>query len=168
LEGYKALIRTPANITYRNKYRIFSTVAPSSGSAVLSALKVFEGYDGSALPNDPAINLTTHRLIQATKFAYGQRTNYGDPAFTKNVTELEALFLQPEAVEDVRQSIVDDSTFPAIYYISANYLVLNDSGTSHMAAADRWGNVVSLTTTVNLIWGSSVMTEDGEFTPIFG
>jgi len=36
-------------------------VAPSSGSVVLSALKIFGGYDGNAQDNDPAINLTTHR-----------------------------------------------------------------------------------------------------------
>jgi gamma-glutamyltranspeptidase/glutathione hydrolase len=36
-------------------------VAPSSGSVVLSALKIFGGFDGSAQDDDPAINLTTHR-----------------------------------------------------------------------------------------------------------
>jgi gamma-glutamyltranspeptidase/glutathione hydrolase len=71
LAGYEAILRTPANITYRDKYRIFSTVAPSSGAVVLSALKIFEGYDGSAELNQAAINETTHRLIQATRFGYG-------------------------------------------------------------------------------------------------
>lgn len=41
--------------------RIYSTVTPSSGSVVLSALKIFEGFNGSAEDTDPAINLTTHR-----------------------------------------------------------------------------------------------------------
>jgi gamma-glutamyltranspeptidase/glutathione hydrolase len=72
LANYTAILRTPANITYRNKYRVFSTVAPSSGAVVLSALKVFEGYDGSAQLTDPAINETAHKLIQATRFGYGQ------------------------------------------------------------------------------------------------
>jgi gamma-glutamyltranspeptidase/glutathione hydrolase len=71
LKNYTAILRTPANITYRDQYRIFSTVAPSSGSVVLSALKIFEGYPGSAQVTDPAINETTHRLIQATRFGYG-------------------------------------------------------------------------------------------------
>jgi gamma-glutamyltranspeptidase/glutathione hydrolase len=69
---YKAIIRTPANITYRDKYRIFSTIAPSSGSVVLSALKVFEGYPGNAQQNAPGYNEQTHRLIQANRFGYGQ------------------------------------------------------------------------------------------------
>ena len=41
--------------------RIFSLVAPASGSVVLSALKIFGGFDGSAQDDDPAVNLTTHR-----------------------------------------------------------------------------------------------------------
>ena len=40
--------------------KLFSTVAPSSGTITLSALKIFEGFDGSAQDDDPAINLTTH------------------------------------------------------------------------------------------------------------
>lgn len=64
LANYSAILRTPANITYRDKYRVFSTIAPSSGTVVLSAMKIFEGYPGSAKPDDPAFNLTTHRLIE--------------------------------------------------------------------------------------------------------
>jgi gamma-glutamyltranspeptidase/glutathione hydrolase len=41
-------------------------VAPSSGSVVLSALKIFGGFDGSAQDDDPAINLTTHRCKCST------------------------------------------------------------------------------------------------------
>jgi gamma-glutamyltranspeptidase/glutathione hydrolase len=96
---------------YRN-HRIFSTVAPSSGSVVLAALKIFEGFPGDVSDADPAINVTTHRLIQATRFGYAERfvffllqylsvtrilrrylfcsTNFGDPAFTANVSSLEA------------------------------------------------------------------------------
>ena len=90
LQDYKAITRTPVNITYRGN-RIFSTVAPSSGAVVLSALKIFEGYPGSAKVDDPGYDITTHRLIQATRFGYGQRTNYGDPAYTANVSSLERL-----------------------------------------------------------------------------
>lgn len=54
--------------------RIFSTVAPSSGAVVLSALKIFEGYQGNYSDSQPEINITTHRLLEATQFAYGQRS----------------------------------------------------------------------------------------------
>ena len=41
---------------------------------MLSALKIFEGFQGNYTDEDPLINVTTHRLIEATQFAYGQRT----------------------------------------------------------------------------------------------
>ena len=88
LKNYSALTRTPVNITYRDN-RIFSTVAPSSGAVVLSALKIFEGWSATAKIDDPAYDIVAHRLIEATRFGYGQRTWYGDPAYTANVSTLE-------------------------------------------------------------------------------
>ncbi|KAJ3744073.1 gamma-glutamyltranspeptidase [Lentinula detonsa] len=160
LAGYRAIVRQPRNITYRNT-RIFSTVAPSSGTVVLSALKIFEGFNGNASDSDPAINLTTHRLVEATRFAYGQRTEYGDPAFTPNVTELEAYFLTEAVVNETRSKIADNQTFSVPYYNPENYQVLIDNGTSHMAVIDKDGMAISLTTTVNNFWGSYLMTADG-------
>ncbi|KAL8287474.1 hypothetical protein RQP46_003332 [Phenoliferia psychrophenolica] len=160
LANYTAIIREPVNITYRNS-RIFSTVAPSSGAVVLSALKIFEGYQANYTDSDPEINVTTHRLIEATKFGYGQRATYGDPAFSPNVTELQKYYLTDAVVEEIRTKIVDNQTFNALYYDPENYSILNDSGTSHMAVIDSTGMAVSLTTTVNTYWGSQVMTTDG-------
>ncbi|KAF9021395.1 hypothetical protein BDZ89DRAFT_1042820 [Hymenopellis radicata] len=93
-------------------------------------------------------------LIQATKFAYGQRTTVGDPAFTKKMTRLEKRYLTDEVVQKVREMLPHNETYEAKYYDPASYQVLSDNGTSHMAAVDKDGNAVSLTTTVNLGWGS--------------
>lgn len=98
---------------------------------------------------------------QATKFAYGQRTTLGDPAFTANVSLLEEYYLQDNVAAAIRPKISDKTTHPVSYYDPNDYIVLDDHGTSHLAAVDQWGNAVSLTTTVNYYWGSEVMTEDG-------
>lgn len=65
---YKAEIREPVNIQYRG-YNITSTGAPSSGSVVLAALKTLEGYEDFGSKN---VNLSTHRLNEAIRFAYGE------------------------------------------------------------------------------------------------
>lgn len=83
LANYSVVIRQPANISYNGK-RIFSTVAPSSGVVVLSALKIYEGYNDTPQLNAPGSNQSLHYLLEATEFAYGQRTQYGDPAFVPN------------------------------------------------------------------------------------
>lgn len=68
LANYSAIQRDPLNITYRNS-RVFSTVAPSSGVVVLSIMKIFEGYNASGvLDSDPAINETTHYLLESDHF----------------------------------------------------------------------------------------------------
>ena len=160
LAGYKAVVRDTVNITYRNS-RIFSTVAPSSGAVVLSALKIFENFDGSPQDGSAAINLTTHRLIEATQFAYGQRTQYGDPAFTANVTELQQYYLGSEVAKELAGKIVDNKTFRLGYYDPSNYTATRESGTSHLAVIDGNQLAVSLTTTINNYWGSQVLTAAG-------
>jgi len=144
------------SVTHTRGKKIYSTVAPSSGSVTLSALKIFEGFDGSASDDSPEINLTTQRLVEATKFAYGQRATLGDPAFTSNVTMLENSYLTEEIASLARSKIVQNETFPVGYYNPSNYYPTRESGTSHLATADGTGMSVSLTTTVNLLWGSKV------------
>lgn len=69
LKNYTVAIRQPEQITYRD-YKITSCSAPSSGTVVLSVMKAVEDYSGFGQPS--AINLTTHRLDEAIRFAYGQ------------------------------------------------------------------------------------------------
>ncbi len=69
LKGYQVAIRKPAQITYRD-YKLTSCSAPSSGIVALSALKIVEGYHGFGEAVN--LNLSTHRLDEATRFAYGQ------------------------------------------------------------------------------------------------
>lgn len=69
---------------------------------------------------------------------------------------LERSYLTEEVAAAARAKIVDNATFPTSYYNPSNYYPSRESGTSHLATADGSGMAVSLTTTVNLIWGSRV------------
>lgn len=105
----------------------------------------FRGLSVSSLfTSSPEINVTTHRLIEATKFGYGQRASYGDPAFTANVSTLQENYLTDPVVEEIRTKIVDNQTFPVGYYDPAKLSILNDSGTSHMAVIDKLSPFVSV------------------------
>ena len=69
LKNYTVAIRKPAQITYRG-YKLTACSAPSSGTVALSTMKIVEGYEGFG---DPAnLNLSTHRLDEATRFGYGE------------------------------------------------------------------------------------------------
>lgn len=69
LRNYTVAIRKPATIDYRG-YKLTSSSAPSSGVVALSVLNIIKGYPDIG---DPAtVNLSTHRLVEAMKFGYGQ------------------------------------------------------------------------------------------------
>lgn len=73
LKNYTVAIRKPSQISYRD-YKITSGSAPSSGTVALSVMKIIEGYSGFGVPSE--INLTTHRLDEAMRFAYGEVTSF--------------------------------------------------------------------------------------------
>ena len=99
-------------------------------------------------------------VLEATEFAYGQRATLGDPAFTANVSYLEQAYLEESVAAEVRDLISNTQTFPITYYDPSDYFPSRESGTSHMVIVDKAGFAVSLTTTINIIWGSRVSESD--------
>ncbi|SPO27103.1 related to gamma-glutamyltransferase [Ustilago trichophora] len=164
LKDYKVEFRQPRSVTLRDgKYKVFGTVAPSSGSVVLSTLQTVDQFHADGRENLKDVGLSTHRLIEANKFSYGERTNYGDPAFVQDVSQLEGEYLQLGFSKQKKAKINDSNTFPTAYYIPENKQkeVLNDHGTSAITVVDADGMAISLTTTINTFWGSQLMTASG-------
>ena len=154
LRNYTVATREPAQIDYRG-YKLTSTTAPSSGNIALSVLKIIEGYEGF---NDPAmVNLSTHRLDEAMRFAYGQRTKFGDPFFVKGLDEYQTAILNSTVISKVRGRISDLRTQNVSAYDPDGLESLETPGTSHVVAADASGLAISLTTTINLLFGSKLM-----------
>ncbi|KAL1845440.1 hypothetical protein Daus18300_014536 [Diaporthe australafricana] len=154
LANYTIAIRDAVDIDYRG-YKATACSAPSGGEVALSILNIVNGFDGFG---DPAqINLTTHRLDEAFRWSYGLRVNLGDPSFVSNLTQYQANMLSDEAAAEIRSKISDTATFNTSYYDPNGIDILSDNGTSHIAAADQSGLSVSITTTINTIFGSRVM-----------
>ncbi|KAI1156639.1 gamma-glutamyltranspeptidase [Nemania diffusa] len=153
LASYEAIQREAVNITYRG-FSVFSSGSPTSGAVGLSALKTLEGY----APADTAdANLTLHRLDEALRFAYGARSGLGDPAFATDAPALQALMLDAAHAAAVRGRILDNATQPVENYAGKNVYATPGHGTSHISTADARGMAVSSTTTVNLLFGGSLM-----------
>jgi gamma-glutamyltranspeptidase/glutathione hydrolase len=68
LREYEPETRLPLEIRYRG-HRIVSCGTPASGSVVLATLGIVEGYEDFGWPE--AQNLSTHRLDEAMRLAYG-------------------------------------------------------------------------------------------------
>ena len=73
LKNYTVAIEKPAQITYRN-YKLTACSAPSSGTVTLSVMKTIEGY--SEIGEAATLNLSTHRLDEAIRFAYGEASSF--------------------------------------------------------------------------------------------
>jgi gamma-glutamyltranspeptidase / glutathione hydrolase len=79
-------------------------VAPSGG---------VEGYNSG---DAATISLTTHRLDECMKFAYGERTNLGDPSFPPNIIAYAANMLSEETAKEIRAKINDMAAYSVAYY----------------------------------------------------
>lgn len=110
------------------------------------------------------LNLSYHRLDEAMRFSYGARAELGDPDFFNYMDDFEASMLKPKTVEDIRRRIMDDRTQDVKAYDPKGYMQPENHGTSHIVAADATGMTITLTSTVNLLFGSRlVVPETGRF-----
>lgn len=150
MSQYDIISREPVSIDYRG-YKMFSTGAPSSGAVALNTFKIIEGYNMSDSDN---LKLNTHRLDEAIKFSYGSRNELGDPDFVEGIVDFQTQMLDTASAHATRHKISDDHTLdPADY--NPKLLSHPDShGTSHIVTTDSSGLSITLTTTINLSFGS--------------
>ena len=153
LKNYTVVIREPLKINYRG-YTLHSVPVPGSGVVVLSALKTIEGYDKVTPAN---YNLTVHRLDEALRFGYGARADMGDPDFIAGILGFEQGLLSDAHGAEVRSKILDTTTQPVSAYDPKGLASIATPGTSEITAVDSTGMAISVTTTVNLLFGSQVM-----------
>ncbi|RDW60641.1 hypothetical protein BP6252_12024 [Coleophoma cylindrospora] len=152
LRDYKVIIREPISIDYRG-YKLYSTGAPSGGAVALSILKIIEGYNMS----DASIaQLNTHRLDEAMRFAYGAHSELGDPDFFSYMDDFVADMIKESTASDIRGKILDDRTQNVSVYDPKGFAIHENHGTSHIVASDSSGLSITLTSTVNLLFGSQV------------
>lgn len=154
LTSYKVLSRRPIGIQYKG-FRIHSTGAPASGAVTLSIMKTLEAYNSPVEGVDPA--LLVHRMDEATRFGYGKRASFGDPDFVDGLARLEIDMLSDEYAVDTKHKISDDHTLNISAYDPEGFESPEDHGTSHVVTADASGLAFSLTTTINLFFGSRIM-----------
>ena len=165
LARYEAIRREPTRIGYRG-LDVYGMGPPSSGgSTVGETLNILEGYRTRRAPRE----LTLHRYLEASKLAYADRGAYlADPAYFD--VPLRGL-LSDAFARDRRALIDDDSVLPAPQpahpdpyryehrHGRAARPSSDDKGrsTTHLTVADRWGNVVSYTFTIEAIGGSGIV-----------
>ncbi|KAG0763295.1 hypothetical protein G6F57_006456 [Rhizopus arrhizus] len=151
MRNYQALIRPTVSTFYHGK-KVVTCSAPTSGPILLHVLNLIEPYDFHKT-GPTALNI--HRLIESLKFGYAFRTELGDPDFVHNKGRLEEI-ISKEWADHVRQNISDDKTHSPLYY-GPKFQTKDPHGTMHLSIVDKEDGAVSLTSTVNLMFGAKFM-----------
>ncbi|KAJ1905814.1 hypothetical protein LPJ81_001713 [Coemansia sp. IMI 209127] len=149
--GYEAVDRRPVESFYHGR-RVITGSPPTSGSILLNMLNVLEGY---TLARDGPTALNYHRIVEAMKFGAAQRTFLSDPSFVNiaaNVTHQ----IDKHFAAAIRANISDTQTYDVSHY-DPEYDILINHGTTHISVVDKDGVAVSMTSTVNLEFGSRIM-----------
>ncbi|MET0203280.1 MAG: gamma-glutamyltransferase [Casimicrobiaceae bacterium] len=170
LAAYRVKARAPVCDTYR-RYRVCGMPLPSSGGlTVLQILKLLEPYSIAGM--GPASFWSAHFLSEAGRLAYADRGVYeADPDFyTPPAGLLDPAYLRTRSrliTTTASLGRAEPGDPPARLPATARKVAWGQSAaadfpsTSHIVAVDRYGNAVSMTTTIEQAFGSRLMTKSG-------
>lgn len=155
LAAYRVTWRTPLRTTYRG-HTVIGMPPPSAGGiAVAAMLNILETFD--RLPPFGTAR-HAHLLAAAQQRAFLDRNELvGDPDASAVPTER---LTSKEYARRLARTI-DPSR--AASTRNARAAAREGNETTHISVADRFGNVVSLTTTINDIYGSGVFVRGAGF-----
>ncbi|MCC8970677.1 gamma-glutamyltransferase [Bradyrhizobium brasilense] len=151
LDNYRVRELAPVECDYRG-YHVVSAPPPSSGGVVIcEMLNILEGYPLKELGYHSA--QAVHYQIEAMRHAYVDRNSYlGDPDFVKNPLER---LLDKNYAAKIRAAI-DPAKAGVSRDIKPGVPPHEGSNTTHYSIADKDGNAVSVTYTLNDWFGAKV------------
>ena len=171
LENYRVVERNPVCGSYK-KNRVCAMPPPSSGGVhLVQMLNMLEEWDLKALGHNSSSYI--HRLVEVMRRAYADRSAYlGDPDFfnvpvEKIIDKKYAKLLRNNI--DLTKAGLSSDVAPGLN-LDVNSLskrtkesTKEPAETTHFSVWDRWGNVVSTTTTLNFSYGSGISVKGGGF-----
>ncbi|MFD9424780.1 MULTISPECIES: gamma-glutamyltransferase [unclassified Streptomyces] len=163
LKAYRALRQNPTKVGYRGLDVYGMAPSSSGGTSVGEALNILESTDLSRVGKVQYL----HRLIESSRIAFADRGRWvGDPAFEDVPTR----GLLSQRFADSRECLIKDDavlTSPLAPGDPSDPTTCATGGTAapttyegenttHLTAADKWGNVVAYTLTIESTGGSGI------------
>lgn len=163
LKRYRTLRQDPTRVGYRGLDVYCMAPSSSGGTSVGEALNILESTDLSKASQERYL----HRLIESSRIAFADRGRWvGDPAFEDVPTR----GLLSQRFADARECLIDDDKAltsplapgdprdPAACAATGEAAPTPYEGenTTHLTTADKWGNVVAYTLTIESTGGSGI------------
>jgi gamma-glutamyltranspeptidase/glutathione hydrolase len=172
LADYEALFQDPTHVGYRG-YDVFGKAPSSSGGTTVGeSLNILEQFDLPSMARQDAL----HHYFEATALAFADRGAYvGDPDFVDVPTEdlLDDTFakeracaIDPDVAATKPVPPGDVTAYDGVCDPAGEGTTEPDTeglSTTHLTTADRWGNVVSYTLTIEATGGSGIVVPDRGF-----
>jgi gamma-glutamyltranspeptidase / glutathione hydrolase len=163
LGAFTTRVEEPVRADYRGA-TVFKCGPWSQGPVFLQQLRILEGFDLRAMGHNSADYI--HTVVESAKLAFADReAYYADPQFTR--VPIDALLSEPYAalrrtLIDARRASMeqrpgDPVAMSAVRAAGAEPLRPWGSGTVHVTACDRRGNMIAITASGGWIPSSPVI-----------
>jgi gamma-glutamyltranspeptidase/glutathione hydrolase len=153
LASYRVQETEPLRGTYKD-FTLFTIPPPGSGGLhVVQLLNVLESWPVAKWGhNSPEY---VHRFCEALRFVFADHDRYlGDPDFVPvPIASLVSKHRAREIVDAIRPDRLAES------YPHGRFNERGQGSTSHLCAADKAGNLVALTQSINHFFGSGIVPE---------
>ena len=159
LLDYDSVYRTPVTGTYRD-YTIISMGPPSSGGVlVIQMLNMLENFDLELMNRNSTKFI--HVLTETQRLAFADRaTHLGDPDFWNNPI---GMLTSKEYAKERLTLISMNNATPSSEIAHGTWEDKESMETTHYSVMDKEGNVVGITTTLNLSYGNKKVVNGGGF-----
>lgn len=151
LKNYEAKERIPLGFRYRD-YDIVSTPPPSSGGLILAqVLRMVEPFPVAGMGFHSVLSI--HLIAEAERRSFADRAKFmGDPDFWKVP---DSALVSTQYLMQRMSDFDPDSATPS-RLINAGNIPISEQ-TTHISIADKQGNMVAITTTLNNHFGSKTV-----------
>ena len=140
-----------------DKFTAVVPTPPSSGAIVGGILKILNEFHSEGEKE----RIIIQRCVEAMKFAYAQRSKFGDwhdPKVGQSVRDTIAYMQSKEWIDFVKERFKHNATSADTDYYGANYhFAQEDHGTSSISVISQNGDAVVATSSIHLYFGSGII-----------
>lgn len=159
LKDYKTVARKPLSFDYKGN-EIIAMPLPSSGGILLAQMLKMSAYQSVEKYQQNSAE-AVQPMVEAERRAFADRAEYmGDPAFIKDQTNM---LISDKYLKTRWKSYNSEKATPSAEVGKIISQPAESTQTTHISILDKDGNAVSVTTTLNGLYGSKVVVSGAGF-----